>query len=123
MSATVIDVKKETNGEVSREITLDHLTAIPRYTWISEEVAAAVYDSVSHDHLEALILAEVGEMHNGPEPMLKVVWEGKWNDGHTSTYKFLVPEGYARTHLEKLPVSMQHRLQRQVYREDMYLSF
>ena len=121
-TTAIIDKVKAGNGELTRTITLEHLTAMPRFIWIAQEVASSVYNSVSHDRLESLRVAEVGEMLNGPEPMLKVVWSARWNDGHKSSYKFLIAENYAEAHLEKLPASMEHRLIRAVYREDSDLA-
>lgn len=121
-TTAIIDRIKTSNGELTHTITLEHLTAMPRFIWIAQEVAHSVFNAVSHDRLESLCVAEVGEILDGPEPMLKVVWNARWNDGHKSSYKFLIAEKYAEANLDKLPASMEHRLIRQVYREDTYLA-
>jgi len=122
MTTMITDRTATTNGHQTRAITLDHLTAIPRFIWIAQEVAHAVYSGISHDRLEGLSAVEIGELLDGPEPMLNVVWQARWNDGHVSRFKFMVPEPYAEEHHEKIAVSMEHRLMREVYREDTYLA-
>ena len=122
MTAAIITEARQTeNRQVAKSISLDHLTAIPKFIWIAEEVAQTVYDSISHDRLESLRVAEVGEMLDGPEPLLKVVWNARWNDGHKSSFQFMISERFAESNLAKLPFSMEHRLLRALYREDTYL--
>jgi hypothetical protein len=120
-TTTVIDKPQAANGELTRTITLEHLTAMPRFIWVAQEVAQHVFNSVSHDRLAALGVSEVGELLGGTEPMLKVVWSGQWHDGHRSSYRFLIAERYAEANLDKLRSSMEHRLIREVFREDSYL--
>ena len=60
-------------------------------------------------------------MLDGPEPLLKVVWNARWNDGHKSSFQFMISERFAEYNLAKLPFSMEHRLLRALYREDTYL--
>ena len=109
---------REMNGttpEAARSMFTDFIL-------IAEQVANEVYDSVSHDRLAGLRLVEIGELLNGPDAMLKVVWAAKWNDGHQDTFQFLLPLDHAVKNYEALPVRMQHRLQREVFRKDTILA-
>jgi len=92
------------------------------FIMIADRVAHDVYDSVSHDRLDDLRLVEVGELLGGPESMLKVVWAAKWNDGHSDSFQFLIPLNHAVSNIDAIPVRMQHRLQREVFRKDIILA-
>ena len=95
---------------------------VPHIKQIADQVSEDVYESVSHDHLASLRLREIGEILDGPEPMLKVIWTAKWEGGLNQEYKFLWPEDDAEQNPDKLRSRMAHRLQREVYKEDTVLS-
>jgi len=120
MGPVLVEKTEVSNGQ-HRSITVDHLASIPRFIWIAEDVAEHVYQATSHDRLQSLRLHEIGEMVQGPEPMLKVVWEGKWNDGHRSHYRFIISQPYAEQNPGRLESGMEHRLMREVFSEDMRL--
>ena len=94
----------------------------PQLKQIAAQVGDEVYDSVSHDHLHSLSLREIGEIIDSADPMLKVVWLAKWQGGYDQEFKFLWPEKDAEEHPEKLRDRMEHRLLREVYKEDTVLS-
>ena len=93
----------------------------PQYADLAKEVGKEIFYSLSHDHLSAIDLHEIGELVDGPEPMLKVVWRAKWHDGHSDEFKFICSERAAEQSLEKLHDRMAHRLQRSVFKEDTIL--
>lgn len=119
---TPIKTEQRTAPADGQELVAKHLTAIPKFIYIAEQAANEVYQSMSHDRLDSLRLAEIGELLDGPESMLKVVWIARWCDGHTDTFQFIVPGRFAEEIIDKLPVRMAHRLMREVFRKDTILA-
>jgi hypothetical protein len=101
---------------------LRHIQALPNYLEIAMIVAEKVFNRVSLDRLESLQLCEIGELVDNPDPMLKLVWVAKWRDGHSTKFPVVIPEPYAVKHPSEIGVSLEHRLMREVFREDTILS-
>lgn len=120
MSATATyTAEKPEICEVARK---SFIPALPEYLEIAMVVADKVFNMISLDRLESLKLHEIGEMLDGPSPMLKVVWVAKWHDGHNTRFPVVLPEPYAMQHPAEVGVSLEHRLMREVFREDTILS-
>jgi hypothetical protein len=99
-----------------------HIQALPDYLEIAMVVAEKVFNMVSLDRLESLQLCEIGELVEGIDAMLKLVWVAKWKDGHATKFPVLIPEPYAVKHPAEIGITLEHRLMREVFREDTILS-
>lgn len=108
--------------EIQKAARKYFIPALPEYLEVAMAVADKIFNMVSLDRLESLRLYEIGEMLNGPAPMLKIVWVAKWNDGHATKFPVILPEPYAVQHIAEVGASLEHRLMREVFREDTILS-